>query len=152
MQLAEDRLPAERVLRIPEPAFAVGGAEIEKVAAMLRDPGQRGARLALGLVGVGDAEQAAQVRVAAEVARDEDQLFAVDLEGAADDRLDAELATGLKMAHGAVDATSVGDGKRRHLELGRAHRQLVGVRAAVQEGEVGVAVELDVRGQIQNQS
>ena len=46
-------------------------------------------RLALRLVGVRVAEEPAEVRVSAEIAGDEDQLLAVDLERAADDRFDA---------------------------------------------------------------
>ncbi len=112
---------------------------------MLGDLSQRRPGLALGLVGVGDAEQAAEVRVAAQVARDEDHLLAVDLERAADDRLDAQLAARLEVADGAVDTSVVGDRERGHSKLRRAHRELVRVRPAVEEGEVGVGVQLDVR-------
>ncbi len=111
---------------------------------MLGDLRQRGAGLALGLVCVGDGEEAAEVRVAAEVARDEDQLVAVDLERAADDGLDAELAAGLEVFDRSIDAAAVRDGEGRHLQLGGTHPQLVGMRAAVEEREVGVGVELDI--------
>ena len=63
---------------------------------------------------------------------------------AADDRLDAQLAARLEEAHRAVDAAAVGDRERGHLELGGPQRQLKRMRAAVQEREVGVAVQLDV--------
>ena len=60
---------------------------------MLGDDVERGACLAFGLVVVGDAEQPAQLRIAGEVAGDHHELLAVDLEGGADQRLDADLAT-----------------------------------------------------------
>src|SRR5205823_14427039 len=87
----------------------------------------------------------AHVGVAAQVARDEDQLLTVDLQRAADDGLDAELAARLEVTYRAVDASVVGDGEGGHLELGRTHGELVGVRAAIEEREVRVAVQLDVR-------
>src|SRR5690242_15579255 len=112
---------------------------------MLGDRLERCARLALGLFVVGDAEQPAQPRVAGEVAGDHYELLAVDLQGSANQGLDASLAARLQEAKSAVDAAGVGDGKRRHLELGRSHRQLVGMRAAIKEGEVRMAVKLYVR-------
>ncbi len=111
---------------------------------MLGHGGQGGASLALGLVGMSEGEEAAQVGVAAQVARDEDQLLTVDLQRAADDGLDAELAARLQVADRTVHAATVGDRERRHLELCGPHRQLIRMRAAVQEREVGVAVELDI--------
>src|SRR5712692_3687691 len=111
---------------------------------MLGDRLERGACLAFGLVVVGNTEQPAQPRIAGEVARDDHELLAVDLEGGADQWLDADLAARLQEADRAVDAAGVGDGERRHLELGGSRRQLIWVRAAVKEGEVGVAVKLDV--------
>ena len=44
----------------------------------------------------------------------------------------------------AVEAVVVGDGQRRQPEARRFHRQLLGVAGAVEEGEVGVAVQLGV--------
>src|SRR6266849_791480 len=111
---------------------------------MLGDGLERGACLAFGLVVVGNTEQPAQPRIAGEVAGDHHELLAVDLEGGADQWLDADLAARLQKTDSAVDAAGVGDGERRHLELGGSHRQLIWVRAAVEEGEVGVAVELDI--------
>ncbi len=111
---------------------------------MLGELGKGRSSLALRLVLVGDGQQATEVRIAAEIASDEDQLIAVDLERAADDRFDAELAAGLKVAHSAVDPAAVGDGERGHLELRSSHGQLIGVRPAVEEREVGMAVQLDI--------
>jgi hypothetical protein len=136
MELAEDAVAAERFQLGSQPRLVVGGAEVEQVATMLRDLGQRRPRLAFGLVGVGESHKTAEVGVAAKVAGDEDQLFAIDLERGADDRLDAELATGLEVADGAVDSAAVRDRERGHLQLRRPHHQLVGMRPAVEEGEV----------------
>src|SRR5205807_1782814 len=96
------------------------------------------------LVGVGDGEEATEIRIAAEIAGDEDQLVTVDLERAADDGLDAELAASLEVAHRTVHAAAVGDRESGHLKLGRPHRKLVWMRAAVQEREVGMGVKLYV--------
>ena len=145
VQLAEDALFAERGLELAQPRLAVRRAEIEEVASMLAYCRQRRPRLAFGLVGMGEAEQPAQVRIALEIARDEDQLVAVHLEGAADDGFDAELAAGLEVTNHAVDAAAVGEGEGGHLELGGAHGKLGRMRAAVQEREVGMAVQLDIR-------
>src|SRR5207245_4445364 len=56
-----------------------------------------------------------------------------------------EPAAGLEVADGAVDAAGVGEGEGGHLQLRRALGQLDRVGGAVEEREVGVAVELDVR-------
>ena len=133
VQFAEDALRSERFLEVAQPLFAVSGAEIEEVSAMLGDLRERAPGFAFGLVGVGDAEEAAEVRVAAQVAREQDQLFAVDLECAPDDGFDAHLSACLEVAHRAVNTALVGDRERGHIELGRAHGQLIGMRAAVQE-------------------
>ena len=61
MQLAENVVPAERLLQLAKAALGVGRAQIEELAALLGDSGQRNSRLALGLIGVGDAEQPAEV-------------------------------------------------------------------------------------------
>jgi len=145
VQLAEDALFAQRGLDVTQPRLAVGWAEIEEVTSMFGHGGERRPRFALRLVGVGETEQPAQVRVALEVARDEDQLVPIHLEGAADDGFDAELAAGLEVTDRPVDAAAVGEGEGGHLELGGAHGKLGRMRATVQEREVGVAVELDVR-------
>ena len=115
MQLAEDVLLAQRVLEPTQARLEVGRAQVEQVAAMLGDFPQRRPRLTFRLVGVGVAQEPAEVRVAAEIAGDEDELFAIDLEGAADDRFDPELAARLEVAHRAIDAAPVGDCERRHL-------------------------------------
>ena len=112
---------------------------------MLGGGGEGGARLALGLIGVGKSEQAAQVRVAAQVARDHHHVLAVDLERGADERLHPDLATRPEKSDSAVHASAVGDCERWHAELGCLKRQLGGMRATVEEGKVGVAVQLDVR-------
>ena len=112
---------------------------------MLGDGGQSRARLALGLIGVGEGEQAAEVGVAAQVASDHHHVLAVDLERGADERLHPDLATRLEKPNRAVNAAAVGDRERGHAELGCLERQLGGMGAAVQEGKVGMAVQLDVR-------
>ena len=102
----------------------VGGAQIEEIAAVRGDGGEGGARLALRLVGVGKAEQAAEVGVAAQIASEHHDVLAVDLERGADERLHADLSTRLQKPDGAVNAAAVGDRKRRHAELRCAKRQL----------------------------
>src|SRR5215471_18140808 len=89
VQFAEHVVPPKCLEQRAQPRLAVRRAEVEEVAAVLGDSGKSGARFAFRLVCVGDAEEAAEVRVAAQVAGDEDQLLAVDFQGAADDRLDA---------------------------------------------------------------
>jgi len=79
MELAEHVVSAKRLLKLAQAALRVGRAQVEELAALLGDPGERRPRLALGLVRVGDAEQPAEVGVAAQVARDQDQLLTVDL-------------------------------------------------------------------------
>src|SRR5207253_10364948 len=54
VQLAEDVLFAQGALQLAHSLFAVGRAEIEELAAMLGHGVQGRARLALGLVGVGE--------------------------------------------------------------------------------------------------
>src|SRR5258706_12153902 len=132
MQLAEDVPFPQRFLKLAQSLLAVGRAEVEEVAAMLGDLGQRCASFAFGLVCMGDGQQPAEIGIATEVARNEDQLFAVDLEGAADDRLDAELAARLEVAHRPVDSAPVRDCEGGHLELCRAHSELIGMPAAVE--------------------
>ena len=62
----------------------------------------------------------------------------------ADDRADAGRLRGRGEADRAVEALVVGDGERRHPQLGGALDQLVGGRRTVEQREVGVAVELGV--------
>ena len=88
---------------------------------------QRRPRFTLRLVCVGVTQEPAEIRIATEIAGDEDELLAIDLEGGADDRLDAELAASLEVAHRAVDAAPVRDRECRHLELSGTHCQLVGM-------------------------
>src|SRR6185312_11460547 len=110
VKLAENAFPAQRLLQRTQPGLFVGGAEVEEVAAVLGHGGERRARLSLGLVLVREAEQPAEVGVAAQVAGDHDQLLAVDLERGSDQRLDADLPAGLEEADRAIDAATVGDG------------------------------------------
>ena len=111
---------------------------------MLGDCRKPGSCLALGLVGMCDGEEPAEVRVAAQVTGDQEQFGPIDLQGRADQRLDSNLPAGLKEADRPVHASGVGDCQGGHLELGRPHRQLGWMGSPVQEREVGVAVELDV--------
>jgi hypothetical protein len=145
VELAENAVPAQRLLQRAQPRLLVRGAEVEEVAAVLGHRGESRACLSLGLILVRDAQQPAEVGVAAEVACDQHHFFAFDLEGGADQWLDAHLAARLQKTNRAVHAAAVGDGGGRHLQLRRAQSQLVGMRAAVEEREVGVAVQLDVR-------
>ena len=55
------------------------------------------------------------------------------------------LAGGEREAHDAVEAVVIGDRERGEPEARRLRRQLLGVTGAVEEGEIGVAVELGVR-------
>ena len=56
------------------------------------------------------------------------------------------LAGGEREADRAVEAVVVGDGQAGEPEPRRFDRQLLGVAGAVEEGEIGVAVELGVPG------
>ncbi len=60
------------------------------------------------------------------------------------DRLEAELLGLVRERHRAVHAVVIGEGERRIPEFGCRQRQLLGERGAVEEGEGGMAVELDV--------
>ena len=91
---------------------------------MLGDGGEGGARLALRLVGVREAEQAAEIGVTVQVASEQHDVLAVDLERGADERLDPDLATGLEKPDSAINAAAVGDRERRHAEVGCLERQL----------------------------
>ena len=93
VKLAEDIILTERLLKTAEARFIVGGAQIEEVASVLGDSGERCSCLAFRLVGVSKGEQAAEVGVDAEIADDHHHVLAVDLEGGADERLHADFAT-----------------------------------------------------------
>src|SRR5258708_6537879 len=112
---------------------------------MLGGGSERGPRLAFGLVGVREGEEAAEVGVAAQVASDHYHALAVDLKRGADERLPADLASRLEKADRAIGAAAVGDRQCGHAELRWLERQLGGMRSAIEEGKVGVAVQLDVR-------
>src|SRR5437868_2923666 len=73
VQLAEDALFAQCRLNLAQPGLAVSRTEIEEVTPMFGHRGERRPSLALRLVGVGETQQPAQVRVALEIAGDEDQ-------------------------------------------------------------------------------
>ena len=60
-------------------------------------------------------------------------------------RRPTQVARGLRELHRARDRVVVGEGQRGVPALQGGGHQLVGQRGAVQEGEGGVAVELDVR-------
>src|SRR5207245_8958376 len=104
-----------------------GLAMLPAMAAVLANLPDRRPRLTLRRVCVCVTQEPAEIRIATEIAGDEDELLAVDLEGGADDRLDSELAASLEVAHRAVDAAPVRDRECRHLELSGTHRQLVGM-------------------------
>ena len=63
----------------------------------------------------------------------------------AEHRRQADGAGGLGEAHDAVEAVVVGERERLEPEPGRLGDQFLGVRGAVEEREVGVAVQLGVR-------
>jgi hypothetical protein len=135
---------AESFLESAQSLLFIRGAEVEEIASVLGDGRERSPRLALGLVDVGEADQAAEVGVAAEVACYQQHFGAIDLKGSPDQRLDPDLPACLQELHRSIDATPVGDRQRGHLQLGSAHGQLGRVRASVEEREVGVTVKLDV--------
>src|SRR5438128_2121026 len=68
VQLAEDVILAQRLLNVAKARFDVCRAEVEEIATVRGDSGQRRARLTLGLVCVGKGEEAAEVGVTAQIA------------------------------------------------------------------------------------
>src|SRR4029079_9036088 len=98
VKLAEHVVAAEGFLHLLEARFDVSRGEVEELASVLGDRRESRPGLALGLAGMGQAEQAAEVGVAAQVTGDEDQLLAINLQRAADDRLDAELSALLQVS------------------------------------------------------
>ena len=62
----------------------------------------------------------------------------------AEDRRHAQLACGLGEADDAVEAVVIGEGEGLEAKPGRLGDQLFGMRSSVEEGEVGVAVQLGV--------
>ncbi len=62
------------------------------------------------------------------------------------DGAEAGLAAGVAVLDGAVEALVVGDGQGVHAQLGGAGGEGLGGGGAVEEGEVGVGVELGVHG------
>ena len=103
-------------------------------------------------VGMGVGEQPAEVGPPAGVAHEQGEVARVvgrlvgDRHLRAVDRAQApQVARGLRELHRARDRVVVGERQRGVPALQRGGHQLVGQRGAVQEGEGGVAVELDVR-------
>ena len=84
MELAEHVLLAERLLEAMQALLVVGRAEVEEIASVLGDCREPGSRLALGLVCMGEGEEPAEVRVAAQVAGDQHQFGPIDLQGRAE--------------------------------------------------------------------
>src|SRR5207245_9777118 len=100
MEHAEHVLLAGRVLEAMQALLVVGRAEVEEIASVLVDCREPGSRLALGLVCMGEGEEPAEVRVAAQVAGDQHQFRTIDLQCRADQRLDAYLAARLQEPDG----------------------------------------------------
>src|SRR3989442_7560145 len=96
MELAEHGFLAQRFLEPAQALLLVSGGEIEEVASMPGDGRESGPRLTFRLIDMGQADQPAEVGVAAQVAGDQQQLGSIDLESGADQRLDAYLAAGLQ--------------------------------------------------------
>src|SRR6267378_2979840 len=117
VELAEHAFLAQRFLEAAQALLVIGGAEVEEVALVLSNGGERSSSLALGLIEVGDADQAAEIRVTPQAARDQQQLGAVDLQGGADQRLDADLPACLQKLDRPIHAAPVSDRERRHLQL-----------------------------------
>ena len=61
----------------------------------------------------------------------------------AEDGLDARLGAGLGQADGAVEAVVIGEGQGRLPQFGRPGDQGLDAAAAVEEGEVGVDMEVN---------
>ena len=102
------------------------------------------------------ADRAREPRVPDRPSREHDQVLAtrvrlpvgglLDAEGEfrAEDGGEAVLLRGQREADRAVEAVVVGDRQCREPEPRRLHRQILGMARAVEEGEIGVAVELRV--------
>ncbi len=71
MELAEHTVLAEGLLEPMQCLLFIGGAEVEEIAPVLGHSCQWRPRLALGLVGVSEADQPAEIGVAAQVAGDQ---------------------------------------------------------------------------------
>ena len=93
-------------------------------------------------------DEAAQPSVAAPVDGERDQReAALEAELRADDELQAAVLRRHVRAHDAGNRALVGDREGGIAECVRLLHQLVGMRGAAQEGEVGEAVQLGVRRQ-----
>lgn len=126
MQLDEDVLSAESLLQRAQPRLVVGRGQEEQVPGVLLHRLQRGAGLALELALVGQADETAEVRVAAAGAGKEDQLAAVNLEAGADHRADADTAACPQEADPRLNAAVVGYDERRDFEVRCLDGQLRG--------------------------
>ncbi len=69
-------------------------------------------------------------------------LFLADVELAAEDGLEVLLLHGVEEVDGAVDVAVVGDGGGGLADLGEVLGELVDVAGAVEEGVVGVEMEV----------
>src|SRR2546422_11119114 len=108
VQLAEDVILAQRLLNVAKARFDVCCAEVEEIATVLGDSGQRRARLTLGLVCVGKGEEAAEVGVTGQIAGDHHGVRAVDLERRSDDRVATDFPTRLEEPNTPGYASPVG--------------------------------------------
>ena len=66
-----------------------------------------------------------------------------DVDLAAEDRVDAALPRRIVKDDGREHVAVLGDGQGRHLELLRLVEQLVDAAGAVQQGELGVEMQMD---------
>ena len=109
--------------------------------------GSSGGSSGLGLVpACAEVEKPAEVRVAARVLDEQrDVSAALERHLRPGDRPHAERLRRVRELERAEDPVVVGEGERLVAELGRAQRELLGQRGAVQEGIGRVRVELDVR-------
>ena len=138
-------------------ALATAGQHCPMTVVQLGQPRQLIDGLALLLaVEVGLADGAAQPAVALGVAGEDQEVGALGVgeavlglgqaEGqlSAEDGGQADRGGGLGEADDAVHAVVVGDGEGVEAQPDRLLHQLLGVRRAVQEAEVGVAVQLGI--------
>ncbi len=146
LQLDQHVLAAEHVLERLQPGLISGPApgQAEEVLVVLGDPLQGGPRLTLGLVAVGVAQEPGEVGPPPHRLREQDEVAAADLQLGADDGPDPDPPAVVDELDDAVDPAVVGDPERGHPELGGALDELLGVAGAVQEGVVGVTVQLHV--------
>ncbi len=122
-------------------ALGVSGQRLQRQPGLPLLPGQ-----------LPGAEQAAQVGIAALGLGQQGQMAvaltrwtgAVQRHLGADDGLEAPLLGRLPEAHRAVQPVVVGEGQRRVAQRRRPLDQRLRRRGAVEQGEIAVAVQLDV--------